>query len=544
MHFWRGIALFCLASGAGSVVAQAPATSPETLSVTTQLVVLDATVLDKAGRVVTQPLTRDDFQIEENKKPQEIYSFESASEHQAAVASGDTAKAPRLIFVLDEMNYAYQGAYNSTRNAIEQLNEEKYRRDELIRHLKAQPEMLHESVEVLILTHHGYRVLVPPTHDRSVLLDRVAKHDPGLQSPYRDYLEETGGVGGEGSRDFTLTKNTLQAMWSLAIQQRSVPGRKVVIWLGFGGPTPEASGLAESNPRHPTRVQHYQQQITNMLVEARITLDVIGPGGDDIKVKSATGWTTPGSVGENRYESNFGFSGYISATGGQWKNGNDVSGEIQASADYGTVYYTLSYRPANRSFDGDFRHIRVTVKGHPEWTVLTKAGYYALQFGGEKDYEHQVVSDLSIATFEAMPFSSIGATLMQIERIKGTDSARFTFHLDASDLQWHTDATARVREADIGISGAALGSEFAKGPLASEAATWKLTVPLNNEKLPAYSSASVIVRVPPKTKRMRFAVRDLANGRMGTVDLNPSVVASAPEIDAPTPALQPRKPAQ
>lgn len=90
-------------------MAQAPAKSPETLSVTTQLVVLDATVLDKAGNVVTQPLTREDFQIEENKKPQTIYSFESASEHQAGVASGDAAKAPLLIFVLDEMNYAYQG---------------------------------------------------------------------------------------------------------------------------------------------------------------------------------------------------------------------------------------------------------------------------------------------------------------------------------------------------------------------------------------------------------------------------------------------------
>jgi hypothetical protein len=87
-------------------------------------------------------------------------------------------------------------------------------------------------------------------------------------------------------------------------------------------------------------------------------------------------------------------------------------------------------------------------------------------------------------------------------------------------------------------------SEFAKGPLASEAATWKLTLPLNNEKLPAYSSASVIVRVPPKTKRMRFAVRDLANGRMGTVDLNPAAVATAPEIEAPKPALQPPKPAE
>ena len=108
MGFWRRIVLVWVgACGRGMVGAQAPK-QDEPLRVTTQLVVLDATVLDKAGHVVTQPLTRDDFLIEENKKPQEIYSFESAAEHSAAAASGEAEKSPKLIFVLDELNYAYQ----------------------------------------------------------------------------------------------------------------------------------------------------------------------------------------------------------------------------------------------------------------------------------------------------------------------------------------------------------------------------------------------------------------------------------------------------
>ena len=168
MSFWRRISLLWLAAAHLTVfvVAQVPATSPETLSVTTQLVVLDATVLDKAGHVVTQPLTRDDFQIEENKKPQEIYSFESAAEHSAAAAGGDAAKSPRLIFVLDELDYPYQMAHTTSWNTIEQLNEEKFERDELMAYLREQPETLREPAEVLILTHHGYRILVQPTRDR------------------------------------------------------------------------------------------------------------------------------------------------------------------------------------------------------------------------------------------------------------------------------------------------------------------------------------------------------------------------------------------
>ncbi len=89
-----------------------------------------------------------------------------------------------------------------------------------------------------------------------------------------------------------------------------------------------------------------------------------------------------------------------------------------------------------------------------------------------------MVADLGVVTFEAMPFSAIGATLTKIDRIKGTDKARFAFQLDSDDLQWHTDSIAQVRQADIAVSGAALGSVFEKNALASDAGIWKLTVPL------------------------------------------------------------------
>ena len=121
---------------------------------------------------------------------------------------------------------------------------------------------------------------------------------------------------------------------------------------------------------------------------------------------------------------------------------------------------------------------------------------------------------------------------MKIERIKGTDGARFTFQLDSDDLQWHTDTTAKKREADIAVSGAALGSVFAKGTLSSEIATWKLSVPLETTKMPIHSEVSVTIHIPPKTQRLRFAVRDTANGRLGTVDLNPAAMTSALVTDA------------
>jgi VWFA-related protein len=543
MGFWRRIVFVCVgACGTVMVGAQAPK-QYEPLRVTTQLVVLDATVFDKAGHVVTEPLGRDDFLIEEDKKPQEIYSFESAAEHIAAAASGDAEKSPKLIFVLDELNYAYAVAQTSTWNLMEQFNQYVYERQELLAYLQTQPETLQESAEVLTLTHHGYRVLVAPTRDRGVLLDRVGKHDPGLGSPFRDYLEETGGQS-QMSHDYTLSRDSLEALWALALQQRSMPGRKVVVWLGMGGP----SGVQLSRPKQGQHMmmgaQPYQRVIADLLVEARITLDVLTPGVDGAPPPAVNPAVIAQQINTYRFESDFGFSGYIASTGGQLKKGNDVRGEIQASVNYGTAYYTLSYRPSKRDFNGDFRRVHVKVKDHPEWTVLTKAGYYAMKFGGETDTEHQQVMDISIATFEPMPFEAIGVTLTKIERIKGTDKARFTFELDSDDLQWHADATEKRREADVAVSGAALGSVFSKASLASEIATWKLTVPERKEGPPVRSEVAVMVRVPAKTQRLRFTVRDTANGRMGTVDLAPKALESAMVVDGEAPALQPRMPAQ
>ncbi len=504
MGLWRGIVWFSLTTwGTAFTVAQTPAPQPEVLHVTTQLVVLDATVLDKEGHIVTQALGRDDFLIEENKKPQAVYSFESTSEHTAAAASGDKEKSQELIFVLDELNYAYHWDQQPAWNVMEQFYQYYYERTELLAYLKAQPETLQEETEVLVLTHHGYRILVQPTRDRGVVLERVGRHDPHLGTPFRDALD--GGT----------FKDSLQAIWSLALQQRSLPGRKLVIWLGLGGPTLRLRVQRHEDLLKPLverlpPVQRYQQEITDLLIDARITLDLIGPGGGGDPMNPVA---VSQEVDSYRFDSDFGFSGYISATGGERKNSNDVQGEIQASVEYGTTYYTVSYRPMNHDFNGEFRRIRVTVKGHPEWTVLTKAGYYAMQYGGEKDLEHQVVSDLGIVTFEAMPFSAIGAALIKIERIKGTDKARFTFQLDPDDLQWHTDATAKVRQADVAVSGAALGSVFKTNTLASEVGTWKLNVPLATETAAIHSTVSVTVGVPPKTQRLRFVVRDITNGR-------------------------------
>jgi hypothetical protein len=231
-----------------------------------------------------------------------------------------------------------------------------------------------------------------------------------------------------------------------------------------------------------------------------------------------------------------GFTGYVQATGGLLGAANDVDAELSSAVNSSVTYYTISYVPQDHIFDGQFRRIRVTVKGHPEWTVLTKAGYYGLQYGGQKDLEHELQSDLSIATFESMPFSAIGATIEQVGRIQDTEerggvTARFVLNVDSDDLQWHSDQQTNGREADVAISAAALSDVCTANALASKAGTWRLTAKVADPKKPVKTTVAVELHLPAKTRRVRFVVRDLANGRMGTTEISMKAVQTAPEMD-------------
>ena len=73
-----GMILLSLFSIKGSMArAQQAPSDAVTIRVTSQLVFLDVTVLDKKGHPVVKGLTKDDFTITDNKKSQRIFSFEA-----------------------------------------------------------------------------------------------------------------------------------------------------------------------------------------------------------------------------------------------------------------------------------------------------------------------------------------------------------------------------------------------------------------------------------------------------------------------------------
>lgn len=510
------------------IIGQQPteASPANTLHATAQLVVLDATVFDKAGKVVTVPLTKDDFEITEEKKPQTIRYFESQSQHLQA-QSADPAKAPLIIAILDELNFPYNPAKQNAANIMDQVGEYSYIRQQLSKYLESQPAQLDGPMEMLAFTPHGYLLLCDPTRDRDLILRKLKQRDPGLGSPYRFYEEE--------GTDHTQTRLSLQAIDSLALRERGIPGRKVVLWLGYGGPN---SVEPVKNVQHHVlnRTDIFVRQMTDLLIDARITLYMFSPGirgasQPILNPISGNSVDLSAPMGSFSFETDFGFDSLVRATGGREFGGNRIDAEISTSTQISAMYYTLSYAPHDLIFDGKFLHISVSVKGHPEWRVTTKAGFYSMRYGGQQDVEHQVHDELTFATYDTMPFSSIGATVVDVARLSDDNPkqgplASFTLAIQSEDLQWQTNTATGQREAQVAISAVAMNSK--PEGIGSKAGIWKLAAPLHfDPDKPLKSLVKIEMPVPPKTVRIRFVVRDVTSGRIGSIDLRADSVTSA-----------------
>jgi VWFA-related protein len=127
---------------------QSGPSSVPTIQVTSRLVFLDVTVLDKKGNPVVNGLSKDDFTITENKKPQRIFSFEAPQRHTMRPAAGDDnsdGEAPVTIFVLDLLN--------------SQFEDFAFIRYSVRKYLAAQPPQLSSPAEMMVIGNDSLEVV-------------------------------------------------------------------------------------------------------------------------------------------------------------------------------------------------------------------------------------------------------------------------------------------------------------------------------------------------------------------------------------------------
>lgn len=524
--FWRGTAFswIALAGTLGTVVAQQLAPATQTLHVTSRLVVLDVTVTDAKGHFVSG-LDKSQFTILEDRTPQAIQSFETSELHAMPAASAGKmlvsssrdleriGNAPLNIIVLDERNTPF----GDVAYALQMVE----------RYLLAQPEVL-PSPTLFVSTSalNRFTVLHDYTQSRAELVEVLRKQrNEGDVTAINTHSEARIDPTPAGLNE------VVAPLVEIADSVRDLPGRKNIIWIGYGFAPVSTEHL---NKREAELVKTMLHDVTDRLLRARVTLNIIDPEGtishdisqsdvvfqdQSARIIDSTALGSSASYGSEfgPYSGAFSFDKFATASGGHIIKGrNDLDLQVAQTAQDGAQYYTLSYSPSSgMETSQDFRKIHVVMKD-PKLVARTREGYFGgavpidkVTFG-EKKQANPLEFDLVTAAQNALVY-----TALHIDA--GRDAKGVAVRVRAQDLKWDAPPN-EARKAEMT---AFVICYDGKGKNLGQHAK-EVTIALHAEDKVNLSSTVGIdmpFAVPPSTTRVRVVVRDAATGKLGTADL-------------------------
>jgi VWFA-related protein len=506
---------FLLPSVACLCLAQQPAIPDSQSAVTTlhaasRLILLDVVVTDKRGNPVRN-LTKDDFIIREEGDPQVIASFEAPNGHapvefkggmeSADVAMSATQPAVAMassaltVLLLDELDTA--------------VLDQAYARGEILKYLRAHGPHLQEPTALMVLGEKRLELLHDYSSDANVLQAALQKHPAHL--PFRLMTGE--GVVGSSERIGVA----LEALREIAAANSQFAGRKNVVWIGSGFPS---LNYMSAQPDDKVRLLGYVRETSDLMWKGHLSVYTVDPRGlevvhESISTPVASGLMSPPdpATGDLLFEQ------IAPETGGRIFRGlNDLDAQIATSVEDGDSYYSLSYYPSHRDWNGRFRKIRVTMR-NPELTARTRNGYYATPDSTPTDSEMDRL--LSRAVINPLSYHSLRVQAHASLSRSGPRTAHITVDIDVNRLHWETRESAKHR-CEITVVSAGF---LPDGKVAAHAVK-ELEVLVDEQKYNQLKKKGMVMNLamdlPPSAVRMRVVARDSTNGNMGTADLTPT----------------------
>ena len=319
------------------------------------LIHLDVVATDRAGRPVSG-LAAKDFTLSDNGVTQKIVSFETSNE-----ASDENERLTEVVLVLDEVNLS---------NVQFELVKE-----ESIKFLRQNGGHLAQPASVYWFTAVGLYASAKPTADGNALADDVAHHRsprelwkvPRNRDPHATAASER----------YRLWDRDLQTVYTIAIERRDKPGRKILVWLGFGWP---ARGPLE----HGDTAFESLVELSTRIREARLVISQV------------TTWSDP-------LISNFDYTDYVAGlrtlSDRKKSDAEDrvprfalpvlalQSGGLVLDASPGIVrgigecvqdaseFYTVSFDPPPAAQPDEYHDLKVQINA-PGLSARTNTGYY------------------------------------------------------------------------------------------------------------------------------------------------------------------------
>jgi len=356
--------------------------SDQTLRTSTRLVLVDVVATDSKGQPVPD-LKASDLTVLEDGKPQKISGF-NFERSDASVARAAQIQLPASVvtnapkFQSNSLNVILFDAANGD------FTEKVYARDQLLKFLNGAA--LDRPVAIFAMETQ-LKLLHDFSTDNKSLSAAVAKYRPAVKNNNSESMESrasafsTRGDYHTSERDI---ENTLNQLNVLAKILAGYPGRKNLIWLSesfpltlfpetvnqqsIGGQDLRSAGTPGTNQNLQTSAPFKTyaaliKKISDSLMSAQVAVYPVDAGAVSKDDHLASQHTM-----DNMAES----------TGGKsFKNSNDLVLGLRTGIEDGSSYYTLTYYPENKNWDGQFRRIQVK-SSRPNVSLRYREGYYAV----------------------------------------------------------------------------------------------------------------------------------------------------------------------
>ena len=506
------------------------------IRVNSDLVLTNVVVRDRQGNLV-RGLSKDDFTIFEDGKPQRIatFDFENVDQLATAGAAGPTVSgtaAPlKIIGVNQPVN---KEELKNHRLIVLFFDFSAMEEDDIDRAVGAAQKYVDKQMSpadlvAIVSLSSSMRVDQDFTNDKArlaaILRGYSSGEGQGFQAGDTGTAEGTADTGGSFVADDSEynqfnTDRKLQAIQAVAKSLSKLDQKKSIIYF--------SNGVSRSGIENQVELR----AAVNTAVQANValyTLDVRGlqafpPGGEaqnaSLRGRSAYSGQSVLDQFNSNADSQETLTTLAGDTGGKaFLDSNDLSGVFTAVQRDTSAYYVLGYRSSNGEMNGKFRHVKVTLN-RPDLKLEYRKGYY-----GPKDYAHFDREDREQQMLDELnsELPDVDVAVYMAAAYFRLDDAHYyipvSLIVPGSQIPFVTEKDKD--RATIDIIGVV--EDELKRPIGNARETVKLAVDESRQvrrKNVQYNTAFVL---PPGKFHIKFVVRENQTGKLGSFETDVTV---------------------
>jgi VWFA-related protein len=493
--------------------------SDQTLRTNTRLVVVDLVATDNKGQPVLD-LKASDFTLFEDGKQQKIsgFNFEHSGgslTHTAQIQLPPSVVTNAPTFQSNSLNVILFDAANGD------FTEQVYARDQLLKFLNGTP--LDRPVAIYAMQSQ-LKLLHDFTTDNKSLSAAVAKYRPAAKLNNSESMESrasafsTRGDYHTSERDIENTLNVLAKILA------GYPGRKNLIWLSESFPltlfpeTVNQLNMGQQDLRNAGTPGTNQNLQTSAPFKTYAAL--IKKVSDSLMAAQVAVYPVDaGAVGKDDHlASQHTMDNMAESTGGKsFKNSNDLALGLRSGVEDGSTYYTLTYYPENKNWDGQFRRIQVK-SDRGNVSLRYREGYYAVDPEKINKEDSDAVAE-NFSRLLELDAPAATQVIFQAQVLPPTEKSKkvvVTFHVDPRTLAF-AKKDGGMEFARLSCTAWAYGKDKDKPTMASKTVSANLKASeyqqvLQQRFLPCDSQLDL----KPGTYALRMGVLDRTTNKIGT----------------------------